>query len=271
MDTNIRNAALRIIIIEDEVHNSRMLKGLVNEIRPQWKVEAILESVDESVKWIQNNPQPDIILMDIQLSDGISFSIFDHVNMDPASKIIFTTAYDEYAIRAFKVNSIDYLLKPIEREELEAAFVKFEYWVSADHMVKAEGSQSSNQYVRLFESILSRQKQYRTRFLVPGISSWEKIETKDISYFYSSNKLSFAVDKGGREYTLDYTLEQLESELDPALFFRANRKVIVQVDAVIRVHNDEGGKLRLSLDPSPDFEVMISRLKAGDFKFWMGK
>ncbi|MDD3526997.1 MAG: response regulator transcription factor [Bacteroidales bacterium] len=263
--------AIRVLIVEDEAPNSRMLRELIAELRPQWKVEAITESVQESVAWLQSNPAPDIILMDIQLSDGICFSIFDQVALPPSCRIIFTTAYDEYAIRAFKVNSIDYLLKPIEKTELEAAIKKYEELLSEFQSGRSEIFQVQEKYDQLVKNILSGKKEYRTRFLVAGVNNWQTIETKTIAFIFSENKLTFAVDFEGRNYTLDYTLEQLESELNPAEFYRANRKTILHIDAVIKVYNDLGGKLKVVTRPAPDFEIPVSRLKATDFKIWMGK
>ncbi len=271
MKPDVHKKVIRVIIIEDEVHNSRMLEGLMDDLRPHWKVEAVLESIEESVNWLNSHPLPDIMLIDIQLSDGISFSIFDQVSIAPSCRIIFTTAYDEYSIRAFKVNSIDYLLKPIERGELELALLKYEQLARIDDPGSDPVFHSPDQYASLLESILKQQKEYRTRFLESGINSLRKIETRNIAYIYSENKLTCAVDKRGREYTLDYTLEQLETELDPTLFYRASRKIIVHADAVTRIHYHEGGKLLVKIDPKPGFEVTVSRLKAGDFKLWMGK
>lgn len=260
------NKDIRLVIIEDEAHNSRLLQGLIKELRPTWQVEAILESIEESVEWFNSNTAPDLILMDIQLSDGICFSIFEKVDLPTSCRIIFTTAYDEYAIRAFKVNSIDYLLKPIEKNTLEKAFLKFEELVDIEKEVKNEVD-----YSQLVNSILQGKKEYRKRFLISGISSYQKVETKDIAYFYSENKLTLCVTRDKDTYTLDYNLEQLESELDPSIFFRANRKVIVNIDAVKKINNDLGSKLKVELGPKPGFEIVVSRLKATDFKNWMGK
>lgn len=260
------NKDVRLVIVEDEAHNSRLLQGFIKELRPDWKIETSLESIEESIGWFGANSFPDLILMDIQLSDGICFSIFDRVELPASCRIIFTTAYDEYAIRAFEVNSIDYLLKPIEKSALEKAFLKFEDLVNIDSEVKNEVD-----YSHLINSILQGKKEYRTRFLISGISSYQKVEAKDIAYFYSENKLTFAVTWEKVSHTLDYNLEQLESELDPSIFFRANRKVIVHVDSVKKISNDLGGKLKVELRPQPEFEIIVSRLKATDFKNWMGK
>ncbi len=265
MDLNENQITL--LIIEDEAHNSRMLHDMIEKLRPDWTILAILESVEESILWFKSNKAPALILMDMQLSDGICFTIFEKVKINPSSRIIFTTAYDEYAIRAFKVNSIDYLLKPIEEEELEKAFQKFE------QLIENESSPMENiyEYTRLLHSVLSGKKEYRTRFLISGITSYQKLEADEIAYFYSDNKLTFAVDNSGKEYTLDYNLEQLENELNPTHFFRANRKTIVHFNSVKKMSNELGSRLKVELSPLPEFDVIVSRLKATDFKIWMGK
>jgi len=268
---NADNDNIRVVIIEDELHNSRMLEGIVRKLRPSWTIEAILESVEDSVYWLRNNPPPDLILMDIQLSDGSCFSIFKHVELDSSCRIIFTTAYDEYAIRAFKVNSIDYLLKPINEQELDQSFQKFERLRAAQIPQPYLAAGDKNYYTNLVNSILAGKKEYRTRLLISTFKGYEKLETKDIAYIYSDNKLTFAVDFNRKRYALDYNLEKLESELDPAAFFRASRKAIVNIDAVAKVTNDVGGKLKVETSPAADFEIVVSRLRAGEFKIWMGK
>ncbi len=262
---------IRIIIIEDELHNSRLLKDMVQKLRPEWRIEAILESVEDSVNWLNSNQRPDLILMDIQLSDGICFTIFNQIEFHSDLRIIFTTAYDKYAIRAFKVNSIDYLLKPINENELEVALVKFEQ-LYVDHasniMLNLDGRMF---YENLVSSILNGRKEYRTRFLISGIKEYYRLDTFDIAYIYSDNKITFAVDFKNKAHILDYNLEELESELDPNDFFRANRKIILNVKSVLKVANESGSKLKVTTSPLPDFEIIISRLKARDFKEWLGR
>jgi DNA-binding LytR/AlgR family response regulator len=265
------NQHIRVVIIEDEIHNSRLLEELVGAIRPEWSIEAILESVEESVNWLTNNPHPDVMLVDIQLSDGLSFSIFKELNLDIESKIIFTTAYDEYAIKAFQVNSIDYLLKPIKQDALEQAFQKFEKLHTQNNAIERFSEEEKHYLTSLINNVLEGKKEYRTRFLISGVTSFTKLETKNIAFFYSSNKLTFAVDFDGKEYTLDYNLEQLENEINPTEFYRANRKIIVNIAAVNKVINESGGKLQLFTQPLTNFEITISRLKATDFKLWLGK
>lgn len=270
MNTELEDK-LRVLVIEDEIHNSRMLCDLIKKLRPNWIIEAVLESVSESIEWLNVNQAPELILMDIQLSDGICFSIFEKIEREIISRIIFTTAYDEYAIRAFKVNSIDYLLKPINEQELESAFKKFEKLRLENLPVDYSLSEDRTYYMNVIKSILEGKKEYRSRFLITGVSGYQKIETNDIAYIYSDNKLTFAVDFNKKEYTLDYNLEQMESELNPEKFYRLNRKIIANIDAILKVINDEGGKLKVITKPETDFEITVSRLKASDFKIWLGK
>jgi DNA-binding LytR/AlgR family response regulator len=261
-----KNKYVNIVIIEDEIHNSRLLQGLIDKLRPAWNIAAILESIEESVKWFNSNSAPDLVLMDIQLSDGICFSIFEKVKLPTSCRVIFTTAYDEYAIRAFEVNSIDYLLKPIEEPALNKAFQKFEELIEVENENFGEV-----EYTKLVNTILQGKREYRTRFLISAVNTYQKLEAEDIAYFYSENKLTFAVTNDGKEYTLDYNLEQLESELNPKMFFRVNRKVIAHINSVIKINNESGGKLLVELNPLTDFDIVVSRLKASDFKVWMGK
>lgn len=256
---------IELVIVEDEIHNSRLLQGLMNELRPNWNIKATLESVEEVTEWFQCHTAPDLILMDIQLSDGMCFSIFDKIDLPTSCRIIFTTAYNNYAIRAFKVNSIDYLLKPIDKGELEKSLLKLEELIEQDNPIE------NIDYDQLLDSITHGKKEYRMRFLVSKGDSYQKIQTKDIAYIYSENKLSFAVDFQGETHTLDYSLERIETELDPVDFCRANRKIIIHIDAVVNLLNDLGGKLEIEIQPKPDFEVTVSRLRATDFKQWMGK
>jgi len=262
---------IRVIIVEDELHNSRLLEGMLASMRPHWKLEAVLESVEESVAWYKSHKAPDLILLDIQLSDGLGFSFLSQIDMGPETHVIFTTAYDQYAIRAFKVNSVDYLLKPIKEEELEQAFKKFESRIGQSSPLQRDFIDNREYYQKVIKAIVEGKREYRTRFLISGIKDYTKLETKDIAYFYSSNKATFAVCYDKSEHLLDYTLEQLEGELNPQLFYRLNRQIITHVDAVIKVSNASGNKLTVKMEPQPDFEVSVSRLKASDFKKWLGK
>lgn len=260
----------QVLIIEDELHNSRLLTGMIESLRPQWDVIEVLESVQDSVIWLQENPAPDLIMLDIQLADGVSFDIFKKVTLDLKTKIIFTTAYDNYAIQAFKVNSIDYLLKPIKESELEQAFLKLE---SFDDQESKDEDQFvyDDYYKSVLDSIVAGKKEYRTRFLVAGSNTFKKLNTKDIAYVYSENKVSLAVDFDNNQHILDYTLEQLEAQLNPEVFYRANRQAILNVDCILKIKNDMGGKLKVITEPKTEFDITVSRLKATDFKEWLGK
>ncbi len=255
---------MRIIIVEDEQHNYRLLKGMVEKLRPNWEVVEWLESVKSTVDWLKINPAPDLIFMDIQLTDGISFSIFDEVQV--RSMVIFTTAYDEYALRAFQVNSIDYLLKPIKTDSLKQAIEKFE------SLLKIQESVADNKpnYKELLDAITHGEKKYRKRFLVSGATSYFKLDVDDVAWFYTENRVTTAVSFKGKEYAIDLTLEKLEEQLDPDLFFRTNRSTIVHINAIRKFENHFGGKLILRLVHPFDQPITISRLKAAEFKDWVG-
>jgi DNA-binding LytR/AlgR family response regulator len=253
---------MKILIVEDELHNYRLLEGMIAEMRPDWEVVKHCESVQCSVSFLSEAPQPDLILMDIQLNDGICFSIFDQVKVE--SKVIFTTAYDNFAIQAFKVNSVDYLLKPIKESDLEKAIEKFE----ESHL-----PQKNNQidYNQLLQAISQGQKSYRQRFLISGARNYYKLLVKDVAYFYSENRVTFAVDRDGKEHIVDFTLDKLDDELDPKVFFRANRATTIHIDSVESFEDYFGSKLSVKLTPEFKERITISRLKATAFKQWVGE
>ncbi len=255
--------ALKIIIVEDEIHNYRLLKGMIKELRPDWEISEIFESVKSSVKWLKDNKPPDLIFMDIQLTDGICFSIFEQVQID--SFVIFTTAYNDYAVKAFDVNSIDYLLKPIKRSSLDKAIQKFEKLYKQTRIE----SQKLN-YDELMMAIKNEtSKNYRKRFLVSGASALFKINVDEIAYFYTENRVAFAVDFKGKEHVLDLTMEKLEEQLNPEIFFRANRSVILNSESVNKIEAYFGGKLIVKLVNPFSEPVTISRLKVTEFKKWL--
>ncbi len=252
---------MKILIIEDEQHNSRLLNGMLKKARPDWEITAILESVKSSISWLQTNPMPDLIFMDIQLTDGICFSIFEKVEVE--SLIIFTTAYDEYAIQAFKVNSVDYLLKPIKEEKLENAIMKFE------KLIKLSDKSVLPDYKELIDTIRTKEKSYKKRFLISGATSYFKIDVEKIAYFYTENRVSFAVTFDGKEHVLDLTMEKIVEQIDPEKFFRANRSIILNSESVLKFENYFGGKLIVTLLHPLKQTITISRLKATEFKSWL--
>ena len=254
---------MNILIIEDEELAVRRLKGLLREVAPAANIVGDTDSIQTSVEWLQNHPAPDLILMDIELSDGQSFEIFDLT--DVTSTIIFTTSYDEYAIKAFKVNSVDYLLKPIEKEDLEAALAKF------SQLKKHYGGQFNvdNLVKELQEKL--QPKSFRKRFLVKQGAKLVSIETQDIAYFYTEGRVNFFRTKDGKKFVVDYTLEELEEMLHPDDFFRVNRSYYISIPSVAKIDDYFGQRLILGLHPVADKEVIVSREKVTEFKKWMGK
>jgi len=245
-----------ILIIEDEKPNAARLKRLISVIKPDAVVLDVLESVSETVDWLLKNECPDLIMMDVRLPDGLSFEIFEQLN--PKCPIIFTTAYDEYAVRAFKFNSIDYLLKPIEQDELEHSF----------RMVEEK---QQNDTTKSIEGLLSQmtKKEYRNRFLLPYRDGFKTVLVNDIEYIYSELRITKAQLQNGHEEVLPQTLEELEQQLDPKFFYRANRQFIVHIDAIRQIHNYFNGKLKIELLKSPAIEIIVSREKALAFKMWL--
>ena len=252
------------LIIEDEKPAARLLQRKLEKL--DIAVETMLHSVEESVHWFTNNQHPDLIFLDIQLSDGLSFEIFEKVNIQSA--IIFTTAYDEYALKAFKLNSIDYLLKPIDEDDLEIAVTKFK-----NRIPKAD---SGNQNLLLdFEQIrqmLSNpfEKSYKKRFTVKIGQHLKVITTDEIECFFSENKGTYIHTFENRNYLIDSTLEILEQELDMKDFFRVSRKFIVPLTAIKEIQVYTNSRLKVILPSYKEDEVIVSREKVQDFKAWLG-
>ncbi|PTS92914.1 DNA-binding response regulator [Pedobacter sp. HMWF019] len=252
------NIIKKILILEDEKLNSDRIQRLMLEIRPDIEILGVLTSIKKAVDWLLEKESPDLILMDIQLADGISFEVFNLA--DVKCPVIFTTAYDEYAVKAFKYNSIDYLLKPIEKDQLEAAFTKFEK--SVHHSYK--------QYP-LIEELLTqiRPRAYRSRFFLPYRDGYKKINVEDIAFFYSHMNICYANLFSGEKIVVPQTLETLEQELEPKNFFRINRQYIVHANSIEKVHNFFNGKLKLKLKNCQDTDILVSRTKAPLFKTWL--
>ncbi len=249
---------MNIIIIEDEKPAARLLQRKVEKMGLE--VNLMLHSVEEAIAWFQNNPHPDLIFLDIQLSDGLSFEIFE--TMEIKSAVIFTTAYDEYALRAFKLNSIDYLLKPIDEEDLEIAVNKFK-------------SRTTTQNISLdFESIkrmLSNptEKEYKKRFSVKIGTQLKVINLDEIECIYSENKGTYIHTLDNRNYLIDNSLEIIEKELNPKQFFRISRKFIIPLHAVKEIQMYSNSRLKIILPTYKDDEVIVAREKVSDFKTWI--
>ncbi len=252
-----------VLIIEDEQLGAEKLSRLLTSIDASIKIAGNTRSIKSSVEWLLQNKHPDIILMDIELTDGQSFEIFNHITIK--SMVIFTTSYDEYALQAFKVNSVDYLLKPIKREELKNALDKYQQW-------QQKFSTSILNVKQLVQELKQQQpKAWRSRFLVKQGQKLLSVETRDIAYFYADGRLSYFITWNKQKHIVDYTIEDLEQMLDPQQFYRVNRGFILHIKSIAQIHNYFNGKLKLELQPNIDKEVLISREKAPEFKEWMGK
>lgn len=248
---------MKILIIEDELPASRRLIKILKEILPNCEILDTIDSVSEAIEKIPNYLQIDLILMDIQLADGLSFDIFEHININ--FPIIFVTAYDEYALKAFKVNSIDYLLKPIDKNELEKSIEKLAFFkqpISIQNILK---------------QIQIEKKEYKTRFLVKLGEKLIFVPIQEIAYFKADEKIVCLHTLENKKYFVDYSLDDLENILNPNDFFRLNRQFITQIKAIKNIHTYFNGKLKIELTPATDVEVLISREKNAIFKDWLGK
>lgn len=256
---------IKAAIIEDEIPAGRLLHKMLSDLRPEWEISVLPGSVEGSVKYLQKHPHPDLIFLDIQLTDGISFSFIEQAR--PDSMIIFTTAYDEYAIRAFAVNSIDYLLKPVSKERLAEAIGKFERLTSRYGNADKAGIQDS--LLEILKNMTVTGKKFRTRFLISGEDKLYTLQVEDIAYFYSENKITFAVTKGGKEHIIDLSLDKLSEQLDPDLFFRTNRQTLVGIHAIQKIENYFLGKVTVHVKPPFKDKITVSREKIPALKLWL--
>jgi two-component system, LytTR family, response regulator LytT len=252
---------MQILIIEDEKPNAKRLHNLLKEINPEIHVVEILESVADSIEWFASNKEPDLILMDVRLADGLCFEIFSACTI--TAPVIFTTSYDEYAIRAFKFNSIDYLLKPVDKEEMANALAKYKQ-ISVQH-------QADFMINNLVEIVKKQGVVYRSRFLIPVNDGYKTIAVQDIDYIYSEFKTSHLVLKDGQVQAIFLTMDELEEQLDPNVFFRANRQHLISINSIKSIHNYFNGKLKVILNRQSDTEIFISREKATAFKQWLDR
>lgn len=251
---------MKTIIIEDEKPAARLLQRKLEKLNID--VGEMLHSVEEAVGWFSENEHPDLIFLDIQLSDGLSFEIFEKVTIKSA--IIFTTAYDEYALKAFKLNSIDYLLKPIDEDDLEVAVNKFKSTLPKQAPVQLDFDQIKKMLSNPFE------KTFKKRFTVKIGQHLKVISTEEIECFFSENKGTYLHTTEGRNYLIESTLELLEQELDPKEFFRVSRKFIIPMKAIKEIVLYSNSRLKVMLPTYKDDEVIVSREKVADFKTWIG-
>ncbi|MET0391855.1 MAG: LytTR family DNA-binding domain-containing protein [Chitinophagaceae bacterium] len=261
---------MKILIVEDEDLAVRKIQKTLASVDEQAEVAGITDSIKSTVEWLQQNPQPDLILMDIELADGQSFEIFNLTEVK--SPVIFTTSYDEYALKAFKVNSIDYLLKPVQKEELQAALDKYRNMKAsyAAPAVEENRDLSLDSLVRELQRKL-QPKEYRKRFLVKHAQKLVSIEIEEIAYFFSDGRLNFFKTLDNRKFVVDYTMDELEDMLDPQEYFRISRSFYVSVNCIDKIEDYFGNRLILQLKPAVEKEALVSREKVTDFKKWMGK
>ncbi len=247
---------MKILLIEDELPAARQLSKMLNSARPNFQILDALDSVESAVRWLRNFPAPDLIFMDIQIADGLSFDIFRQIELK--IPVIFTTAFDHYAVQAFKVNAIDYLLKPIDPEDLLRALERFENQRSAPAF-------DYESIARYFQN-----ERYKDRFLVKNGQHFSFVQTTDIAYLRSSDGLTQAYCQNGKKYFIDHTLEELERLLDPRAFFRVSRNMTLQVNAIQKIHPYLNGRLKLDIEPVAPEDVVVSRERVGEFKAWLG-
>jgi DNA-binding LytR/AlgR family response regulator len=249
---------MKVLIIEDEAPAYRRLIKLVEECDPEAEIAGVIQSVKEGVEWFRLNPSPDLILSDIQLADDLSFTIFKELKI--TTPIIFITAFDEYAIKAFKFYSVDYLLKPINVDDLRASLEKYK----AIHYKNPVSNMEE-----LFNKLV--EKKYRERFLVYSGDSLIPINYSEISCFISEDGTTMLVTANNKRYFINESLDNLESELDPGKFFRANRQFILSINSIDKIFNYGLQKLKITVKPETDSEIIISKLKATQFKNWLNR
>ncbi|MCK8495008.1 LytTR family DNA-binding domain-containing protein [Spirosoma sp. RP8] len=252
---------MNVVIIEDEDRTAHQLERMLKKYDPRVQVLTQLPSVKEAVDWFSGNPQPDLAFMDIHLEDGLAFRIFEQ--LDLTLPVIFTTAYDEYVLKAFKVNSIDYLLKPVDYDELVAALTKFK-------SIRSEPALPNlNALLQFMQQ--PQPSGFKERFMVSIGTKIHSVEVSDSAYFYSEDKATFLVTKGGQLLPLEYSLDQVAGLLNPTHFFRVNRQFIVARTAILSINAYSAGKLKLDLRPTARQEVFVSMSRVSEFKDWLGR
>jgi DNA-binding LytR/AlgR family response regulator len=251
---------IRTLIIEDEMPAAERLEKMLKSVEPSLEVLDILDSVEGSVNWFSENDPPDLLMLDIQLADGLSFDIFKKTSID--CFVIFTTAYDEYAIKAFELNSVDYLLKPVDREKLARSIEKFK---------KLRDSSAQLNIQDLIETIESRSGKYKKRFAVSVGNKIISVETQKVAYFYSMEKSTFLCTADDHHYPLDFSLDHLELILDPDNFFRINRQNIINYANILKVHVLSKSRIKIETEPACRDNLLVSTAKTHKFRLWLDR
>ncbi len=255
---------MRILLIEDESNAARRLKRHINQVLPNAEIIGMLNSVADSIEWFSSQEPPDLVFMDIQLADGPSFDIFDATEV--SAPIIFTTAYDEYALQAFKTNSIDYLLKPVKLEDLKAAIEKWQ------HLTGSASGTATNLETGLAELsalIRGEHQPYQQRIVIRLPNRLKAIEVDEVAYFFIESRLAFMQLKDGKQYPVDFTLDQLESRLHPKQFIRINRQFMVTFNAIRNMFQMSKSRVKLELNPPSHLEAIVSSERMATFKKWL--
>lgn len=255
---------IKVLIIEDEELAALRLQKMLKQGKEEIIVLGILDSIESSVKWINNHQTPDLIFLDIQLSDGISFEIFNQVELK--CPVIFVTAYDAYALKAFELNSIDYLLKPLRQELLDKSIEKFQ-------KIKQQFSSSDmfQKMQQIIESYSLSGKAFKTRFLINKGETVISVKTDEIAYFFAEEKVVFMVLNNNQKHIINYSLDQLEQNLDPDNFFRVNRQFIVSEHSIEKISNYFNYKLKINLKPQAGESIIVSKSRVTEFKEWLDR
>ena len=256
---------MKILIFEDEKLAGEGLTNMLADVSAT--VLGVLPSIEAGRRWFSANQAPDLILSDIRLQDGLSFQLFHELNIQ--TPIIFITAYDHYAIKAFEVNSVDYLLKPIDKDSLMSAIDKFENRLVVKE--SAPEQEPPNQFENLMKLIANQKRTYKSRFLIKVGQKIKAVGIEKVAYFYSQHKLTYLVTQDNQKFPIDLTLENLEEQLDPDKFYRANRQFMVSFESIHELHPYFKGRLKVDLNPSVDLELVVSSEKTREFKAWLDK
>jgi len=254
-----------VLIVEDEIHAQKELVRLLKLCDYEINILTFIDSIEDAVSWINKNPAPDLMFFDIQLSDGLSFEIFNQINT--SSPVIFTTAYNEFAIQAFKVNSIDYLLKPIKLEELNTALKKYHVLGKQNKEQKTPGVSLD----QIEELIRLNSTKYKSRFIAKIGDQILHISVDNIAYFKSEDNETFIVTRNNKRYIIDNPLDHIVTIVDPDLFYRINRGFVVHIESIKKINKYFNSRLHIDLDPTDNDNVLISRVRAQDFLKWIDK
>ncbi|CAG5015990.1 Sensory transduction protein LytR [Dyadobacter sp. CECT 9275] len=252
---------MKILILEDESLSAQRASQLLAEYDPEIEILEVLDSIEEAVIWLNEHPEPDLMLLDIHLADGLCFDLFEQVSV--RSPVIFTTAYDQYALQAFKINSIDYLLKPLDKKELCRAMDKYHSLLQDRRIL------SVTDVEQLRSTMEQLTKKYKGRFLVRYADAIYFKNVEDVAYFYADDKVVFMVTTDGKKYLMESNLESLEEVLDPAVFFRINRKIIARIESIQKIKTLLSSRLQVFLSPAFSQDVYVSKYKSQEFKNWL--